>query len=317
MKLSWLLFNKICDPKNKFTSKEIDTILYLSQKQDDFGVVAVVHWKEFTKNTSVKTQSFYNSLFSLKKRGVIEEIDTPLLDGTKNDYGYRNIRIIDNNFMSAEGKVTKESIKAAGGYFDLDKYPILNTEAFYRLTPSEKRVVLYMLKQHNYYIQNNIREDIITTLCSIQRITQKQRRSARKFVYAIAGSGLLPVKVTSECDLIWESYDVRAFYISQPTPSIDSKADRRNERIISTLLAKRGIEADRGAIKEALKVLGKQYSVKASLTVQWIVSNCIKVRKSICPKYINARCREILSDEAATYEQICSVHSKRGSLSPA
>jgi len=55
MKLSWTLFNKICDPQNKFTTKEIDTLLYLVQRQDDFGVVTLVHRQELIENTTVKT----------------------------------------------------------------------------------------------------------------------------------------------------------------------------------------------------------------------------------------------------------------------
>jgi len=66
--------------------------------------------------------------------------------------------------VDSEGKVTAKSIKAAGGYLDLDKYPLINTNEFYNLTPSEKIVVLYILKQHNYYTQNRFKDDILVTI---------------------------------------------------------------------------------------------------------------------------------------------------------
>ena len=76
--------------------------------------------------------------------------------------------------MNSEGKVTRESIRAVGGYLDLDNYPIINSKAFYKLTPSEKIVVLHILKQHNYYMQSRNKEDIMVTVYTVQSLTNKK-----------------------------------------------------------------------------------------------------------------------------------------------
>lgn len=288
MKLSWNLFNQICEPKNRFTAKEIDMLLYLTQKQDDFGMVPVIHRKEIVAATGMKLQSYYNTMESLTERGIIET-ETYLPDGSKNDYGYRNIRIVANNFTDASGNVTKESIKAAGGYFDLDKYSCVNTPIFYGLTPSEKRVVLYMLKLHGYYVQNRIKGNLIVTRHTIKTITGK-KHSAKKFARTIYNSGLLPVTLTDDFDLLWKHSDIITY---DGIMSKESQENRRNDRIVSILLKAKGITATIAEITEALNIMGRQYAIRASAAVQWIIVNCIYARKIICPRYINAKCQEL------------------------
>ena len=151
------------------------------------------------------------------------------------------------------------------------------------------------------------KQDIMTTVYTIQSLTNKKRRSARKFAESIFKSGVLPLSLTGDYDLVW---DVSDLDMSIQQYNDGSQADRRNTRIITTLLEKRGIDASSKEIKAALKVLVQQYSIKASVIVQWIVSNCIKVRKSLCPKYINAKCREVLAKEIVTYEQIYNPLSR-------
>jgi len=93
----------------------------------------------------------------------------------------------------------------------------------------------------------------------------------------------------------------------------DLQADRRNERIIKTILIKRGLDVCMSEIKAALKVLVQQYGVKSSVIVQWIVNTCIKVRKSLCPRFINARCQEIAARGIVTYEQVFNPSSQYSS----
>ena len=109
----------------------------------------------------------------------------------------------------------------------------------------------------------------------------------------------MPLRLTSEHDLVWDEADIEDI----GEFNLESKAHRRNERIISTLLAKRGVDVSSTDVKTALNVLVKQYSIKSSVIVQWIVNSCIKVRKSLCPKYINTRCKEVLAKGIVTYEQ--------------
>jgi len=292
MKLSWVLLGKIFDPANRFKAKEIDAILYLTQKQDDSGVVAVVHWREVAGHTGMTLQAYYDTLESLIAREIIE-VDNKLPDGTKNDYGYRSIRIKDNNFTDSTGRITSGSIKAAGGYLDLDRYQLINNPKFHKLSPSEKKVVLHILKQHSYYvnISNANRRNILITLYAIMQLTGKQRRSAKKFAYTIFHSGLLPLSITAEHDLVWDKVDIDCFDVQ---PFRESQENRRNGRILSVLIDKKRVSADQKTIKEILDLLGRQYAIKASLGVQWIINKCLNVIKTLCPRYINSRCREFL-----------------------
>ena len=289
MKLSLPLLKKICDPISGCTKKEIDAILYLTQQQDDSGTIVSVHWKEIAANVGMSLQKFYDVMQALIIKDIIK-IEEAVSDTERPGWGFRDIVIKDNNFMNEAGEVTKESL--AKGYLNLDKYPLINTAAFRKFTRSETAVVLYMLSRHSISASKNKTSDIIVTLHKIMEITGKQRRSAKKFAMTIYRSGLLPVNISDDNDLIWASKNILNF---DGQPPVQSQADRRNERIISIILKKQGIEVCREVFLEVLKILGKQYSIQAGIVVRNIIRKCIQKFKTLIPGFINRSCREMKS----------------------
>lgn len=72
------------------TSKEINFILHIAKYQDDRGVVQGIYYRDVCRAIGISSQKFYDILYSLKKKKIIEY--------EKNDYTDWDITICNNDF---------------------------------------------------------------------------------------------------------------------------------------------------------------------------------------------------------------------------
>lgn len=74
----------------KLTSKELNLILYLSQYQEESGLVRGVYYKDVCSESGMSIQSFYAAKEALERKGIIKV--------TKSHYTDFDITINDNNW---------------------------------------------------------------------------------------------------------------------------------------------------------------------------------------------------------------------------
>lgn len=145
------------------TGKEINILMYISQFQDECGVIRGIDYKDILGNMFISKSGFYKCLYSLERKEIIEIMDT-------NEHSFFwDIKIIDNTFTK------KEEYKK--GYLNINNYRILNTIYFQKMTKSEKVIVLNLLKMLNF--KGKILKISYNTLI---RWTNKSMRSIKKFV---------------------------------------------------------------------------------------------------------------------------------------
>lgn len=111
------------------TSTEINLMIYLSHYQNDHGYVLGVYYKDVCKSIQSTPQTYYESLKSLEKKGLIII--------SKNHYGDCNIIIVDNDF-SYPGAYQEGYINTGHNLFYDNK--------FYKLKAKEKLIAMYILK---------------------------------------------------------------------------------------------------------------------------------------------------------------------------
>jgi len=75
------------------TKKELDTLIYLTQIQDDFGFIVNVHWNEIANQIGMVAQSFYDAIYGLESKGFLS-MSNSYLDGTRNFRGMHTIRLL-------------------------------------------------------------------------------------------------------------------------------------------------------------------------------------------------------------------------------
>jgi hypothetical protein len=125
-KISYQLVDKIIQYA---TGGEIDLILYLARRQNAFGNVRGIYYKDICMELGICKQTFYNALYGLEKKEII------YIDWTNGrDW---NITLIDNVFLSY-----KDFKK---GYLNINR-DFLHRAEFRNLKPNEKRLILKLLK---------------------------------------------------------------------------------------------------------------------------------------------------------------------------
>jgi hypothetical protein len=125
------LSNEILDKlmKDKVSSTEIDLLLYLALRQDAFGNVDGVYYKDTYINLLVSKQSFYNAKDGLCDKGYILDKDV--------NADYFNFRILNNKFTNkADDKK---------GYLNINEDFLFSAE-FKKLKANEKKLCLKLLQ---------------------------------------------------------------------------------------------------------------------------------------------------------------------------
>lgn len=136
-KIKYCVLEKLI--KSKVTNSELKVLIKMSQYQDDAGNVLGVYYKDYasqnlkkdsvTKKLGIKSnETFYRAIRGLQQKGIISV--------TKDSYGDRNIKILDNDF-------TDKSFKT--GYVSM-KHDIFYNIAFFRMKANEKLMAMEFMK---------------------------------------------------------------------------------------------------------------------------------------------------------------------------
>lgn len=129
MKIKYSLLEKWC--KANLTSKEYDFLIHIAHYQDLMGQVKGIYYRDVCKACDMCKQTFYESLRSLQKKGIIT------YKSVNNDY---DITILDNEFPNPE------SFKE--GYINVTRKAFIN-ENFRGLKGKEKILLMIFLKNTN------------------------------------------------------------------------------------------------------------------------------------------------------------------------
>ena len=107
---------------------QLDLLLYISQYQNDAGIVNNIFYKDVCLKLKMSPQTFYNALYSLERKGFL------IVAGR---HGVFDIRVIDNYFFN------KDHYRE--GYLDLAKYPFVFSFSFLSQSLTTKKIALKLL----------------------------------------------------------------------------------------------------------------------------------------------------------------------------
>lgn len=238
------------------TKKEIDFIIYIGQFQDEEGIVKGIDYKEVMSNIGISKSTFYKLLYGLEDKGIIE------ISILNIDYGYWEVKIIDNVFAS------QEDYKK--GYIKLN-YRVLHSAAFKALTKSEKIIVIHIIKINDYR-----KNQIKITLRKIMEWTGKSIRSVRKFISVL--SKIFNIVVDGSLCMIdcLSGFGLRH----------ESEVDVKNRHIIEFRLKKNNCQAEELDMKDTLIVL-KQYGINTIHAIVSIIDKTIDNFGTLMPRFTN------------------------------
>lgn len=124
MKIKYSLLERLCS----LTNKEIDFLLYVAQYQNDAGLIRGIYYRDVVEQCGMCKQSFYDSLRSLDKQGIIK------YSRSNQDY---DITILGNDF-SYKGSYSE-------GYVNINK-SVFKSSKFKQLRAKEKLLMLLFMK---------------------------------------------------------------------------------------------------------------------------------------------------------------------------
>lgn len=253
MKISLKNIEKILE---RCTKKEIDFIIYIGQFQDEQGIIKGIDYKDVTTKIGISKSTFYKLLYGLEEKEIIEVCILNI------DYGYWEVKIIDNIFACSEDYKK--------GYIKLN-YKIFYSDDFKRLTKSEKIIVIHLIKIYDYR-KNKIK----ITLRKIMEWTGKSMRSVRKFIGVL--SKIFNIIVDGSLCLIdcINGFDSRH----------ESETDIKNRHLIEFRLKKNNIQADEHEMKDTLIVL-KQYKINTLHAVINLIDKTIDNFGTLMPRFTN------------------------------
>ncbi len=203
-KLGYHIINKIMSPKiiiptqdgtdieiSNITDIELDLLLYLSTRQNAFGSIEGIYYKDLMLELNCSKQSFYNAFYGLETKGYIQ-ID---YSGCNKNW---KCTILNNIFLNE-----KDDEK---GYFNTNR-PFLYSTEFKELTLNEKKLcILLTIKMAKAY-QNHKPFDVypltIASWLGIDSISTiyKYCNNIEKFFPNIRVKGIKGEKIvfTSKC----------------------------------------------------------------------------------------------------------------------
>ena len=167
MKIKYSLLEKLIS----LTNREIDFFMFIVRYQEDHGQVPGVYYRDVCQALGICKQTFYNTLQSLKEKGVIT------YTRSERDHDY-DIMILDNDFSYPESYHE--------GYVNVSRQ-IFHTKRFRELKAKEKVLLLLFLRithdnNSSYQIgTNKFYSKYMGLLGVVKRVLQGYLHSLRKF----------------------------------------------------------------------------------------------------------------------------------------
>lgn len=137
-KLSSEIIDKLLN-NHSISSKQIDIILWLTKRQDEFGKIFYVKYNEVCKDVNISYQEYYDCIYKLEEEGFI------FISYRHNSRGW-DIEIINNIFASKEHDKKR--------YLNVN-YDFLYEPIFLKMRANEKKLVLKILLNCNFNSKNN------------------------------------------------------------------------------------------------------------------------------------------------------------------
>ncbi len=113
------------------TNKEFDLFMYLALRQDPFGKVEGIYYKDLMIEIDVCKQTFYDTLNGLERKQYIKV--------SKFNADYFDVQILNNKFADK-----KDDEK---GYININR-AFLHSWSFKRLKVNEKKIILWLLMSY-------------------------------------------------------------------------------------------------------------------------------------------------------------------------
>lgn len=144
-KISYTVIDKI--KEKNLTKKEIDFLLYISNFQNDMGVIDRIYYKNICDAINISHQAFYDIKDSLESKDILRATKNHL-DPDK----YWSFYIYDNKFTHVND--------FKKGYVSAN-YQIFSNDKFLNLKKSEKIFIIELIKRFGYTKRTTIKWSIL------------------------------------------------------------------------------------------------------------------------------------------------------------
>ena len=263
-KISSTIINRIINDTS-ISSKEIDVLLWISLRQNQFGLVSNVKYYDICNDINISNQEFYNSIYNLVAYKYITVISR------SRKYGW-DIKILNNIFLDEDDDKQR--------YLTINR-KFLYEESFLRLRSNEKKLILKIIIEKNPSKKFFLNFETIKKWISIDnsQLIKSYIRSLKKFFNLHISKNNKTKSVT---------------IIINETPLINldfsDKSQIKYHYLYKVYSICRNMKIKNRSEKNLLDVviLIQQYAKYIPLTSIWnTIINSFEEKNSIEPKYIN------------------------------
>ena len=192
------IHTRIFDKKSfdELKTNEITVLLYIARYQDSYGHLKNLTRRLVMKETGMSHQTFYSSLRSLEEKGFIK---VEFQKGK--NWGYFNVTILDNCYITKQDYSDKP-------YISTNLYSFLYTSDFIKLSASNKRLILSIIRRLGGRKKIRLRMETLKAFANVKsdRSIYKFLTNVRKWfnVSKIEGKGTY---IISLCDRTFKIKD--------------------------------------------------------------------------------------------------------------
>lgn len=259
-KLSVAILNHFLSDK-AITSKEIDVILWLSIRQDEYGRTFGVKYSDVCNDIGMSHQEYYNCMDKLEQKNFIRIM-------VRNRNGW-DVEIIDNVFVDA-----KDDKK---GYLNTNR-SFLFSKPFIQLKAFEKKIILKLLIQkshfNTFFLQIRTLQNWIG-ITNTQLLTSYMKNIKKFFSLVIT---------KKERNTQFIIFNLHSYIDNQTKDDMSIRQHFLKHKIIATCRQLKAFFTET-TIADLITLLG-QYPKHYTLVKQ-IAIDCIYEKKCIEPKLIN------------------------------
>lgn len=263
-KISSTIINRLINDTS-ISSKEIDVLLWISLRQNQFGLVNNVKYYDICNDINISHQEFYNSIYNLVAYKYLT------VTSRSRKYGW-DIKILNNIFLDEDDDKQR--------YLTINR-KFLYEESFLKLRSNEKKLILKILIEKNPSKKFFLNFETIKKWISIDnsQLIKSYIRSLNKFFNLHISKNNKTKSVT---------------IIINETPLINldfsDKSQIKYHYLYKVYSICRNMKIKNRSEKNLLDVviLIQQYAKYIPLTSIWnTIINSFEEKNSIEPKYIN------------------------------
>lgn len=252
------------------TTCEMDLFLYAARRQDDTGRVVGLYYGEVCVGMGMCKQSFYNALYALQKKGIIE-----IEQHTSMDY---DIKILENDFSY------RASLNE--GYINLNRQ-VLHSKRFRKLKAREKWLFFEFMKiTHSSHGSHQIGvKKLYEKYMEMLRVT---RKVITGYLHSLKEFFSIGIKQGKYYITYKKSVFSERYYISERKQYVSGRVKAVYRRLGIKNLMDSVLEESATMIDQY-----RSYAKEAGLEIWELFENAVKkCDSSISTKYINKLMKE-------------------------